>query len=98
MQTDYVESQLKLQLNNCQNDYASAVNNYNSAKTQLNTAEKYYGDMLKLYKAGQALYIELLDAQNQLLNAQLQVNISLCDVMSKKADVERANGSFNLNN
>ena len=47
-----------------------------------------------MYKEGIALYIELLDAQNQLVSAQLQANISLYDTLIKQAEIERANASF----
>jgi outer membrane protein TolC len=43
----------------------------------LRTADQYYRDELKLYKEGQAIYIELLDAQNQFINARLESNIAL---------------------
>jgi len=69
---------------------------YTSALKQLAASEKYYQDELKLYKQGQALFIELLDGQNQLIGAQLQRNVSLYYTWIKAADIERANAGFGL--
>jgi len=96
-ENDYVEKQLQTQLSIAKNAYQSSVAQYNAAQTQLQTAYQYYSDELKMYKEGQALYIELLDAQNQLINARLESNIALYDAWTRYADIERANASFNLN-
>jgi outer membrane protein TolC len=96
-ENDYVEKELKMQLTLSRNAYQSAVANYNAAQSQLQTAGQYYRDELKLYKEGQALYIELLDAQNELINARLASNIALYDAWGKYADIERASASFSLN-
>ena len=52
--------------------------------------------MFRLYKEGQALFIELLDAQNQLITAKLQLNISLFDTWIKASEIERANAGYSL--
>ena len=86
-----------MQLSIAKNAYRSAVAKYGAAQSQLLTAGQYYRDELKLYKEGQVIYIELLDAQNQLINARLESNIALFDAWSRYADIERANAGFNLN-
>lgn len=93
----YVETQLRNQLNVAKNDFQSTVAQYDAAQSQLKTADLYYRDELRLYKAGEAIYIELLDAQNQLINAQLDANNALFDAWIRYADIERATASFNLN-
>lgn len=95
-QFNYAEQQLKLQLTILRNLYNAAVAQYNAAQFQVASAQKYYTDMLKLYKEGQALFIELLDAQNQLITAKLQLNIFLFDTWIKAAEIERANAGYNL--
>lgn len=95
-QISNVEQQLKLQLIMVQNKFQTAIYQYNSSQSQVNTSQKYYGDIFKLYKEGQALFIELLDAQNQLITAQLQANISRYETWIASAEIERANASFNL--
>ncbi|MTH15833.1 TolC family protein [Flavobacterium sp. LC2016-01] len=96
-ESSYVETQLKTQLNIAKNDFQSAVAQHDAAEKQLKTTDQYYKDELRLYKEGQALYIELLDAQNQLINAQLEANIALFDAWIRYADIERATASFNIN-
>ncbi|KAA9037151.1 TolC family protein [Ginsengibacter hankyongi] len=95
-QINYTNDQLKLQLILARNAYNSSLAKYTSALKQLAASEKYYQDELKLYKQGQALFIELLDGQNQLIGAQLQLNVSLYDTWIKAADIERANAGFGL--
>ena len=95
-QTDYVEQQLTTELKVRQNEMQSAVAEYQAAQSQLKTAQTYYDDVLKLYKEGMAIYIELLDAQNQLINARLNANIALFDTWIAYAAVERANASFTI--
>jgi outer membrane protein TolC len=93
-QTSYVEQQLKLQLTTSTNSFKTALAEYNAAQSQVASSQKYYNDMFRLYKEGQALFIELLDAQNQLVTAKLQRNISLFDTWIKATEIERANASF----
>jgi outer membrane protein TolC len=93
-QTSYVEQQLKLQLTTSANLLKATIAEYNAAQSQVASSQKYYNDMFRLYKEGQALFIELLDAQNQLVTAKLQLNISLFDTWIKATEIERANASF----
>ena len=93
-QTSYVEQQLGLQIKISVNTFKAAVINYQAAVSQVSASEKYYKDMLRLYKEGTSLFIELLDAQNQLISARLQANISLYDTWIKQAEIERANAGL----
>lgn len=95
-QTSYVEQQLMLQLTTSINSFKAVLATYNAAQSQVASSQKYYNDMFRLYKEGQALFIELLDAQNQLVTAQLQRNISLFDTWIRAAEIERANAGYNL--
>lgn len=96
-ENSYVETQLRTQLQITQNDFRSAIAQYDAATVQLRTADQYYRDELRLYKEGKAIYIELLDAQNQLINSRLDANIALYDTWIKHAEIERASASFNFN-
>lgn len=96
-QTNYVEQQLALQVKLTQNAFEIAINDYQTARSQVKTSEDNYKEMLRLYKEGTVLLIELLEAQNQLITAQLQTNISLFDTWIKQAEIERANASFTIN-
>jgi len=96
--TSYAEDRLKLQLTTSMNNLTAAVSKYSSAQAQLISSERYYKDLLKQYKEGQILFIELLDGQNQLISSRLNTSIALYDTWSKMAEIERANASFDLNN
>lgn len=96
-QTNYVEQQLKLQVITSTNSFKAVIAEYNAAQSQVTSSQKYYNDMFRLYKEGQAIFIELLDAQNQLVTARLHLNISLFDAWIKAAEIERANAGYNLN-
>ena len=93
-QTSYVEQQLGLQVKISVNTFKAAVINYQAAVSQVSASEKYYKDILRLYKEGTSLFIELLDAQNQLVSARLQANISLYDTWTKQVEIERANAGL----
>ena len=95
-QTDYVQQQLLTELKVRQADMQSTIAQYKAAQSQLQTSYTYYGDMLKLYKEGMAIYIELLDAQNQWIDAQLYANIALYDTWIAFAAIERANAGFTI--
>jgi outer membrane protein TolC len=96
-QSQSVEQQLRLQLVTARNAFQSAVAAYRSAQSQVNSSLRYYQDVQKLYKEGRALLVELLDAQNQLISARLQNNISLFDTWIKAAEIERANAGYSIN-
>ena len=95
-QIDNVKQQLLLQFEVSQNNLRSALEQYESDKKQKETAKKYNGDVTKLYKEGMAIYIELLDAQNQVVNTQLNANISLYNSWIAFAELERVNATFNF--
>jgi len=94
--TNHVTQQLLTELNVRRANLQSAAAQYRAAQTQLKTSQIYYNDMTKLYKEGIAIYIELLDAQNQWVDAQLQSNIALYDTWISFTAIERANASFNI--
>jgi outer membrane protein TolC len=95
-QTDYVQQQLLTELKVRQTNMQSTIAQYQAAQSQLTTSQTYYSDMTKLYKEGMVIYIELLDAQNQWVDAQLQANIALFDTWISFTAIERANASFNI--
>ncbi|PZF70812.1 TolC family protein [Taibaiella soli] len=92
------EQALKLQLEQVINNFNTATANFQAAQTQLQLAQKYYTDQLKMYKAGQLLYLELIDAQNQLTNAQLQRAVAFANVQIAQAGIERTIASYPLQN
>ncbi|WP_343317694.1 TolC family protein [Sphingobacterium multivorum] len=95
-QTGYVEQQLLTELRVRQANMQSAIAQYHAAQSQLNTSQTYYKDIALMYKEGMVIYIELLDAQNQWVDSQLQANIALFDTWISYSAIERATASFNL--
>ncbi|MFV8342535.1 TolC family protein [Flavobacterium sp. XS2P39] len=93
-QIDNVKQQLLLQFQVSQNNLKSALEQFYADKNQKESSKKYNEDITKLYKEGQAIYIELLDAQNQWVNAQLNTNIALYNSWITFAELERANATF----
>ncbi|MBK7870670.1 MAG: TolC family protein [Saprospiraceae bacterium] len=91
-QREQVADQLALQLNTVVRDYQSALQIFNSSRTQVASAKRYFDDVSKQYREGQVLYIEYLDARNELTNAELQESISLFNVWQKWTEVQRALG------
>lgn len=98
LQAAYNEASVSFQLEQqvAENNYRTAVANFGSAREQLALSEKYYNDQSKVYKAGQLLYIELLDAQTQLTNAKLQLSVAFAAVQTAIADIERTQASYKL--
>ena len=97
-QLDETQQSLQLQLNQTYNNYQSAKAAYKSITAQLAFAGKYYNDQLKAYRAGQLLYIELLDAQNQLTDARLQMANAQANLQISLAELERDQATYPINN
>lgn len=97
-QISQVEQQLQLQNKTAANTFQSAVFTYRATKSQTGLSQQYYQDQQKLYREGQLLYIELLDAQNRLISDQLQQSISYLNVQTRAAELERARASYLFSN
>jgi outer membrane protein TolC len=96
LKLEQAQDALTMQLVQIRNNYNSAGAKYRSARTQLALAGKYYHDQLKVYKEGQLLYIELLDAQNQITQAALEQSIALTNVLIAGAELERCQAAYPL--
>ncbi|HVI48393.1 MAG TPA: TolC family protein [Chitinophaga sp.] len=96
-ETEKTADALRLQLYEAVNNYQTAIRNFSTAQSQLSFSERYYRDQLKVYKEGQLLYIELLDAQNQLTQSRLRIAVTQASVQTAYAAVERAQASYNIN-
>lgn len=95
-QKNYVEHQLLTELKVRQTEMENALAQYQNTQSQLQTSQIYYSDISKMYKEGTAIYIELLDAQNQWVDAQLKSNIALFNTWISFTAIERASASFNI--
>lgn len=97
-QSKQMKDQLDLQRVTCCNAYRDALNNYHAVRSGLGPVERYYRDVEKRYKQGNALYVELLEAQTHYFNTQMDLNIAFYNVCIKYAEYERAIAGFNLTN
>ncbi len=91
-----VQNQLQLQLLTATNSYYAAFAVLEGSAQQITAAQRYFGDTEKRYRAGQANYIEYLDARTELTNALLQRSIARYSAWTKLAEVERAQASYLL--
>lgn len=96
-QLDETQQALQLQLTQSYNNYYAAKAALNSAIARLSFADKYYNDQFKAYKAGQLLYIELVDAQDQLTGARLQMAQAQADLRIALAELERDQATYPIN-
>ncbi len=99
MEAQYLQTEkaIELQAEQATNNLTAAVANYKNAQKQVEIAQKYYNDQLKVYKEGQLLYIELVDALNQYTGAQLQLSLNQSTMLSAAVIVERMQATYNLN-
>jgi outer membrane protein TolC len=79
--------------NNAKNNY----NNYLLSIKQEESTTKYFKLIDRGYKEGINSFIELLDARNQLTQAQLQKELNYYRLLSALADYERQTSSFSIN-
>jgi outer membrane protein TolC len=95
-QTIQAEQQLQLEANTAQNNYVSSLELYRSAVSQTALSKQYFKDEQRLYKEGQALYLELLDAQVRLIDDQLKESLAFLTVQTRQTELERAKASYIL--
>lgn len=93
-QTSMAEQQLQLEAQTAHNKLKAAIQSYEAAMSQTALSAQYFRDEQRLYKEGEALYIELLDAQTQLINDQLKESISYLNVQTRETELERATASY----
>jgi outer membrane protein TolC len=89
---------LKLTLQQSFNNYSSAKAADRSARATLALADKYFRDQLKAYQAGQLLYLELLDAQDQLTSARLRIAQTQAELRISIAELERNQATYPIDN
>ena len=93
-QSQQAGQQLQLELETAQHQLDAALQSYKAALSQTRLSQLYFSDEQRLYKEGQALYLELLDAQTSLINDALKESIALLNVHTRQAELERAGASY----
>lgn len=95
---DETQQAFQLELDQSYHNYQSAKAACKSITAQLNFAAKYYNDQKKAYRAGQLLYLELIDAENQLTGAKLQLAEAQANLQITLAELERSQATYPINN
>lgn len=85
---DWAVKSLRLQLQQAKRQMATAIDQYHSYSPVLNMSQRYYWEILRRYKEGQATPAELVEAQAQITSAQLQQNIALYESWIRAAEIE----------
>lgn len=96
MQIDFVEKQLDLQTDITKENLEAAIQQALTFKERIDANERLYAEVFKKYKEGAANYIELLDAQTQVTQIQLQYSLARQNAWVKWADHVYAAASFQI--
>ena len=95
-QISLAEQRLQLEVETASNKLKAAIQVYEASVSQVALSRQYFKDEQRLYKEGQALYLELLDAQTRLINDELKQSISYLTAQTRAAELERAKSSYNF--
>ena len=85
----YVSEGISLLLQQARRQLITAIDQYQSYTPLLDMSKRYYYEILKKFKEGQANPAELIDAQSQITFADLQQNVSLYQAWINAAELER---------
>jgi outer membrane protein TolC len=91
-QTEQVKQQIALQVTAAWNDLEAAQNSFQTSRSALRSAEESFRIVNNKYRAGQALLLEFLDAQNRVTTARLQQLLAWSEVLVKEAALRKAAG------
>ena len=92
MQRDFVEEQLSVQARTAVNDMQTAVQQVEAARSSEALAQRGYDIARKRFDAGVGIMLEVQNAQQQLLNAQLSINQAIANYLNAQADLDKILG------
>jgi outer membrane protein TolC len=87
-----VEQQIALEIFTTRQDLEKRLNEYAALTREVSIRDQQYRDQLKRYRAGTINYIALQTARNELIQSQLQRNITRYQAWKVVADYKRALG------
>jgi outer membrane protein TolC len=93
-QTSQAVQQLQLEVETAHNNMLAGWKLYQAAVSQTALSERYFNDEQRLYKEGQVIYLELLDAQTRLINDQIKQTMAYLNVKTRETELERAKASY----
>jgi outer membrane protein TolC len=88
--------QISLSAKMAQNNLNSSLINYTASQKQMEATSAYQRLIERGYREGVNTYIETLDARNQLINANLLININEFKVLIAAAELERETASYQI--
>jgi outer membrane protein TolC len=92
-QRDYMQEMLNMQLRTALNNMDVAAKQAETAKTNEALAQRGYDIALKRYETGMGIMLEVQNASNQLMQAQLSHNQAIASYLNTKADLEKLLGN-----
>lgn len=84
-----VAQQIQMQVIQTFNEFLAARFAFETAKTGVQSAESVFRIVNNKYRSGQALLIELLEAQNRVTTARLQQSLAWSNVILESAELNR---------
>jgi outer membrane protein len=93
-QMTYVEDQMELMVNIAKENLGASVDQANTYLDRMNATRKIYAEVLKKYKEGSTGYLELIDAQTQVTQLELQHLIAQNNAWLKWAEFIYASASY----
>lgn len=86
---DEVQKQIQLQVSQAYFELEAAEKTLPTAKDGTTKADKYFKVVDSRYRNGQAILIEYLRAQNEVITARLQESLAKYDILLKKAMLDK---------
>jgi outer membrane protein len=90
----YVSDQFELQKTMAKQNLETAILQAKTFETRVGAVKKLYFEIFKKYKEGSANYLELLDAQTQITQIQIQYNLARQNAWLKWSDYIYSSASF----
>lgn len=87
-----VKSQMQLQVLQKYKELQASISNLSTAKGGIEKTQKIYDLINSRYKNGNAIFIEVSKAQNDLMLAKLMESINKYDIWVKYADLKKVSG------
>jgi len=84
-----IEQQIKLEAYNQKQTITATTNEYNALQEEIKIRQRQYNDQIKRYKVGTINYIDVQDARNDLIQAQLKSNNVRYEIWNQVAEYKR---------
>jgi outer membrane protein TolC len=93
-QKDYVNEQIALQSSVAKTNLKSAIEQAYTFRTRIASVDRIYSEVFKKYKEGSTNYLELLDAQTQITQMNIQYLLARQNAWTKWAEYLYAVAAF----